>query len=219
MPIRRCCVCNGSGCLTADGRAPTIQTIEAVEREIASQAFIKTAKEAVATALAAPRQQTSALPQPVATPDTPPLFTTISPDPELQQLLTNRWKECVGCVEHDLALSATVMMGGLLEGLFLVRIEGLPDKAPVFKANSAPRDKTTGQTLRLKDWCLSDYIDVAHELAWISETYRDVGEILRDYRNYIHPHKEHRHKKRISPADSKMLWEISKHMARELLKP
>ncbi|HTW65849.1 MAG TPA: hypothetical protein VME17_14585 [Bryobacteraceae bacterium] len=204
--------------MTADGRTPSIHTIEAVEQQIADgrASQISTAVQAVL----APFSQ-AALPsaRPVATPDTPPLFTTISADPELQQLLTNRWKECVGCVEHDLALAAIVMMGGLLEGLFLVRIEGLADKAPVFQANAAPRDKTTGQTLGLKDWVLSNYIDVAHELAWISETYRDVGEILRDYRNYIHPHKEHRHKKRLSPADSRMLWEISKHVARELVKP
>lgn len=212
-------MCNGSGYLTADKRAPAISTIEAVERELASQSFVKQIEAAVATALAAPQQKTLTLAPPVVTPDTPPLFSTISGDPELQHLLTNRWKECVSCVEHDLPLAATVMMGGLLEGLFLVRIEGLADKAPVFKANAAPRDKTTRQTLDLRDWGLSDYIDVAHEIAWISETYRDVGEILRDYRNYIHPHKERRHKKRISPSDSKMLWEISKHMARELLKP
>ena len=96
------------------------------------------------------------------------------------------------------------MMGGLLEGLFLVRIERLVDKSPVFTANTAPKDRA-GKTLDLKEWMLSNYIDVAHELNWISDTYRDVGEILRDYRNYIHPHKEHRHKKKISPADSKVL--------------
>jgi len=72
----------------------------------------------------------------------------------MQQLLTNRWKECVGCLEHGLPLAATVMMGGLLEGLFLARIEELADKAPVFKANAAPRDRVTGQTLGLKDWVL-----------------------------------------------------------------
>ena len=96
------------------------------------------------------------------------------------------------------------MMGGLLEGLSLVRIERLVDKSPVFTANTAPKDRA-GKTLDLKEWMLSNYIDVAHELNWISDTYRDAGEILRDYRNYIHPHKEHRHKKKISPADSKVL--------------
>jgi hypothetical protein len=46
-----------------------------------------------------------------------------------------------------------------------------------------------------------------------------VGAILRDYRNYIHPYKEYQHKKRITPADSKMLWEIGKTIVMQILKP
>jgi hypothetical protein len=214
--VRRCQLCNGTGRLPANGLAPAINA-----------PAINTAalEEAVGAALAAgfrvsdtSQKSLPAVQPAVLTADTPPSFTTTSVDPELQQLLTNRWNECIGCLEHGLPLAATVMMGGLLEGLFLVRIESLKDKSPVFTASSAPKDRT-GKTLDLKEWTLSHYIDVAHELSWISDTYRDVGEILRDYRNYIHPHKELRHKKKISPDDSKVLWEISKHIAREVMKP
>ena len=89
----------------------------------------------------------------------------------------------------------------------------------MFKAKSAPKDKKTGDVLKLREWTLSNYIDVAHELGWISDTYKDVGAILRDYRNYIHPYKEYQHKKRITPDDSKMLWEIGKTIVRQILKP
>ena len=74
----------------------------------------------------------------------------------------------------------------------MARINDLADKSPVFTAHSAPKEKGTGRTLDLKEWSLSNYIDVAHEVGWISSTYRDVGDILRDYRNYIHPHRERR---------------------------
>ena len=153
-----------------------------------------------------------------STPETPPSFASISSDAEMQQLLTNRWNECVGCIEHSLPLSATVMMGGLLEALLVARINKLSDQSPVFKAKSAPKDKA-GIALKLRDWTLSNYIDVAHELGWISDTYKDVGAILRDYRNYIHPYKEYQHKKRIAPDDSKVLWEIAKTIVRQVLKP
>jgi len=73
--------------------------------------------------------------------------------------------------------------------------------------------------LKLREWTLSNYIDVAHELGWISDTYKDVGAILRDYRNYIHPYKEYQHKKRLTPDDAKMLWEICKTIFRQILKP
>lgn len=153
-----------------------------------------------------------------ASSDTPPSFGTITTDVEMQQLIANRWNECVACVGHNLPLAATVMMGGILEALLIARINKLTDQSSVFKARSAPKDKT-GAVLKLREWTLSSYIDVAHELGWISDTYKDVGAILRDYRNYIHPYKEYQHKKRIAPDDSKMLWEISKTIVRQLLKP
>lgn len=153
------------------------------------------------------------------TPDTPPSFTSIAADTEMQKILVNRWNECVGCVVHNLPLAATVMMGGLLEALLVARINKLSDREPVFKAKAAPKEKATGNVLKLRDWTLSNYIDVAHELGWISDTYKDVGQILRDYRNYIHPYKEYQHKKRITPDDSKMLWEIAKTILRQILKP
>lgn len=151
--------------------------------------------------------------------DTPPSFATITADTEMQQLIVNRWNECVACVTNNLPLAATVMMGGILEALLIARINKLTDQSPVFKAKAAPKDKATGTVLKLREWTLSNYIDVAHELGWISDTYKDVGEVLRDYRNYIHPYKEYQHKKRIMPDDSKVLWEISKTIVRQILKP
>ena len=123
-----------------------------------------------------------------ATSDAPPSFATIAADAEMQQLLVNRWNECVSCVNYDLPLAATVMMGGILEALLIARINKLADQSPVFKAKAAPKDKTSGVVLKLREWTLSNYIDVAHELGWISDTYKDVGAILRDYRTYIHPY-------------------------------
>jgi len=60
----------------------------------------------------------------------------------------------------------------------------------VFSAAAAPLDKKTGKALQLKEWGLRNYLDVAYELGWITRTTKDVGEVMRDYRNYIHPQKE-----------------------------
>jgi hypothetical protein len=40
---------------------------------------------------------------------------------------------------------------------------------------------------------LKDFIDVVHELGWITVSAKDVGAVLRDYRNYIHPQKQLSH--------------------------
>lgn len=147
----------------------------------------------------------------------PPVFTSITVDAEMQRILVNRWNECAGCVENALPLAGIVMIGGLLEALLLARVNLLVDKAPVFTAAAAPKDKV-GKVLQLKEWGLKDFIDVACELKWITETHKDVSVILRDYRNYIHPLKEHQHKRKIEPSDAEVLWNVGKTMMRQLLK-
>jgi hypothetical protein len=114
-------------------------------------------------------------------------------------------------------MAATVMMGGLLEGLLLARVNKEPDPRPVFTAAGAPRDKM-GKTLALKDWTLRNFIDVAHELKWITVSARDVGVVLRDYRNYIHPQKELSHGIILEAGDASVLWEVAKSISRQLLR-
>jgi hypothetical protein len=153
------------------------------------------------------------------TPDLPPQFSPLVTDLGMQKILGNRWSECVKCVTADAPLAATVMMGGLLEALLLARINQHADKKPVLNAQSAPRDKQTGKTLNLKLWGLRDFIAVAHELQWISAATRDIGNIMRDYRNYIHPQKEHSHGISISNDDARALWEVAKSICRQVLRP
>lgn len=149
--------------------------------------------------------------------DVAPVFNGITIDGEMQRILANRWNECAGCIQNAFPLAGIVMIGGLLEALLIARVNQLDNKAPVFKAAAAPKDKA-GHTLHLGEWTLKHYIDVACELKWISETHKDVSVILRDYRNYIHPHKEHQHKRKIEPRDAELLWNVGKTMMRELLK-
>jgi len=154
-----------------------------------------------------------------STSDLSPQFSPLVTDPTMQKILANRWNECVKCVNAEAPLAATVMMGGLLEALLLARINQLSDKKPVFNAKSAPKDRQTGKASNLALWGLRDFIAVSHELQWISPTTRDVGNVMRDYRNYIHPQKEHSHGISISADDAKTLWEVAKSVARQVLKP
>lgn len=152
------------------------------------------------------------------TTDAPPNFSTLVSDAKMQAILVSRWQECVKCVNVGASLAATVMMGGLLEGLLLAKINQLSDKSAVFKAATAPKDRA-GNPLKLNEWGLKNYMDVAHELNWISKTAKDIGEVVRDYRNYIHPQKEYSHGISISPDDARMLWEVAKTVTVQILKP
>ncbi len=158
-------------------------------------------------------------PGPSRTPDVAPTFAPLVSDPKMQAILTRRWQECSVCVCSNAPLAATVMMGGLLEGLLLAKINQLADKSLVFGAAAAPVDAKTGKKLQLKEWSLKNYIDVAFELLWISKTTKDVGEVMRDYRNYIHPQKEFSHGIILGPGDAHMLWEVAKSIALQLLNP
>jgi len=155
---------------------------------------------------------------PELTPDEPPKFDPLIADLRMRQILTDRWKECYACLQCDAPLAATVMMGGLLEALLLARINKEQSKGPIFNATKAPKEKSKSRTLPLKEWTLRHYIDVAHELKWISESAKDVGEVLRDYRNYVHPYKQLSHGVHLDKDDAILFWEISKSIARQIIK-
>jgi hypothetical protein len=147
--------------------------------------------------------------------DSPPAFPSI-PDQVMRRILIRRWQECVNCLSADAPLAATVMMGGLLEGLFLARVNRDPNKSAIFTARTAPRDSKTRQTLPLKEWTLKDFIAVAQELGWISQSVRDVSQILRDYRNYIHPQTELTNQLSLQIQDAEVFWVVCKAIAMQL---
>mgnify|MGYP001618073936 CR=1 FL=1 len=151
------------------------------------------------------------------TSDNPPDFSPLVADPNMKGILERRWRECVRCLSADAPLAATVMMRGLLEGLLLARINKETNKSMIFLNTKAPKDKATGNTLPLKEWTLRNFIDVAHELKWISQSAKDVGEVMRDYRNYVHPQRELSHGVVVEKNDASLFWEISKNITRQLL--
>jgi len=151
------------------------------------------------------------------TSDRPPAFATLILDVRMQEILVRRWSECIACVQTEAPLAATVMMGGLLEALLLARVHRETDKAKVFKATGAPKDKETGKTLPLSEWTLQHYISVAHELKWISRSAMDVSKVLRDYRNYIHPQKQLSHDVLLRRDDAELFWGVCKSLSRQVI--
>ncbi|MCU1248850.1 MAG: hypothetical protein JWQ49_1879 [Edaphobacter sp.] len=215
--------------LVASLGEPSLQEVDEAFREILSATHRATSRTRYIALLKLLRRLFSALQadkaielsspiEPSNTSDAPPSFGAIAADAEMQRILISRWEECVASVGYGLPIAATVMLGGLLEAVLIARINKLPDQSTIFKAKAAPKDKA-GTVLKLREWTLNHYIDVANEVGWISDTYKDVGAVLRDYRNYIHPYKEYQHKKTLTPDDAKVLWEIGKTMMRQVLKP
>ena len=147
----------------------------------------------------------------------PPDFSPLVADAKMKRILEKRWEETQNCMAAGAHLAATVMMGGLLEGLLLARLNRLTDLRPVFTAAATPKDKA-GKSLPLKEWTLQHYIEVAHELKWIGRSAKDVGVVLRDYRNYIHPQKELSHGVDIGLDDTVMFWSVVSNLAAQIIR-
>ena len=177
---------------------------------------LKQAKKALIPIRAALLTSPASLESP-DTDDLAPDFSPLAGSEEMREVLTRRWHECCKCVNAEAHLAAIVMMGGLLEALFVARANKLDNKAPLVKAASAPKDKQTGKTLDYQNWKLDSYIKVGHELKWITDSAKRVADVLKEYRNYVHPEKELRHRVELVGNDSEMFWQVTKALARQLL--
>lgn len=133
----------------------------------------------------------------------------------MQAIMERRWNECVLCLNGGAYLAAVVMMGGLLESLFVSRQNRLVDKTQLIRAMRAPQHK--GKTLPLQEWTLNHYIEVGNELGWIGEAAKRVGAVLRDYRNYIHPQAEYAQPVTLGEQDARLIWDVTKSLTRQLL--
>lgn len=124
---------------------------------------------------------------------------------ELETILLDRYKELLICLKNGAYLSAIIMMGSILEGLLYEIISQNPEEAN--RSKMAPKDRS-GRVKKFKDWKLSDMINVAHDLGWIKAEIKDFSDVLRDYRNMVHP--KHQKEKKIKPDldTCKICWNV-----------
>lgn len=193
--------------------------LNATAKHAAKRTYLNALKDAK-TALVALRS--AALIAPVLSPvenidDLAPDFSPLAGNQEMRDILTRRWHECARCVKADAHLAAIVMMGGLLEALFVARANKMADKSPLTGATNAPKDKATGKTTNYQEWMLDSYIRVGCELNWITESAKDVADKLKEYRNFVHPAKELRYGVTLGFNDSSMFWQVTKALTRQLL--
>lgn len=113
-------------------------------------------------------------------------FTSIVSDRELAELLALRWNESYLTYHAGAYLSTLILLGSILEGVLLDKVEQNPSVAN--QAQSAPSVK--GKVLQFQDWTLENFIAVSHECGWIDRDVRDFSASLRDYRNLVHPSKQ-----------------------------
>jgi hypothetical protein len=93
------------------------------------------------------------------------------------------WNESILAKQAGAHLAAIILFGSLLEGCLLAKC--LTNIADSHGASSSP--KRGGVIEPWERWSLNDFIQVANECGWIHKTRGDFADLLRDYRNLVHP--------------------------------
>ncbi len=133
-----------------------------------------------------------------------PDFSALINDVGLRKQLLVLWEETVLCYGADAHLSTVVMLGSLLEGALLGK--ALANPADANRAIASPKD--VGSVKPFERWHLSNFIDVAIECGWVHKTRGDFTDVLRGYRNLIHPFKAKDVGYRIDKGAASICWQV-----------
>ncbi|GAB7033432.1 hypothetical protein AB0G35_34920 [Streptomyces sp. NPDC021749] len=104
--------------------------------------------------------------------------TEVVRDPELAATVQLRLDEARTCYEHGAYTSAVIMLGSLLEGVLAHAAEIRPAGVRMPKP--------------LRKMGLNDFVDFAYENKWIEHDAKLASELVRHYRNLVHPLAEKR---------------------------
>lgn len=125
-----------------------------------------------------------------------PEFSKITNDTVYITILNERWKEAIICANDGANMAASTMLGSILEGVLYKTAVDNPQGARASK--SAPPNKD------IEKWSLNDLINIAIDCKWIKRDRRAIAEIVRDYRNLIHPREQLKTGKSPDKYDVKM---------------
>ena len=146
--------------------------------------------------------------------DDAPDFARLVADSSLADILTFRWQEAQRCVQAGAHLAAIVMMGRILEGALLSRVE--QNRPAASRASRAPRSRD--QSLRpIHKWGLSALIDVAHEVRWLEGDVHQFSHALRESRNIVHPYAQRLQHDYPDADTCAIRWEVVRAAIADLL--
>lgn len=145
-----------------------------------------------------------------------PAFGRLVENEAMASVLAFRWEEARRCSQAEAYLASVVMMGGILEGVLLSKMQAHPEV--VNKAKSAPLDKRTDKVKRFGEWGLDAMIAAAHESRWIKEDVKEFSRALRHFRNLVHPSAELKGMERPDEGTCEICWKVVGVAIRQLLK-
>ncbi|MGW6901486.1 hypothetical protein ACWGF2_33595 [Streptomyces sp. NPDC054919] len=97
-------------------------------------------------------------------------------DPAMASLLQRRLDEARTCYANGAHVAAIIMLGSLLEGVLLTTVLA---RNPSLLGNKSPDHVS-----------LKILIDICRSAGWLDADVERYSHELREYRNFVHPHKE-----------------------------
>jgi len=141
-----------------------------------------------------------------------PDFSPLTRSNPLLKHLHVLWEEAALAYSGNAYLSCVIMLGSLLEGVLLAKC--LSNDATARASAHAPRDG--GQVKAYERWSLNDFIEVADDNQWIHKTRNTFADILRDYRNMVHPFNAHNRGYFVDRGIATICWEVVRAALRDL---
>jgi len=113
---------------------------------------------------------------------------TLPIDSVIIPFLEDRITEIKQSLLSNAPLAVIFLIGSTLEGLLL----GVATKYPALynRAQSSPKSKETGKVRGFNEWTLNNFIDASYEVGFLHEDVKKFSQVLRDFRNYIHPYQQ-----------------------------
>lgn len=117
-------------------------------------------------------------------------FKNLILDDEHAKMMEDLWVESEKTQKAKAYLSTIVILGSILEGLLLYKINKTPETLEkAFRSDGSPKEIVRGErkVLPISKWALRDMIQVSRECGWINEYSYNYSESLRKHRNFVHP--------------------------------
>ena len=108
-------------------------------------------------------------------------------DPVVATILESRWYEAERTFNARAYLSTVVLLGSILEGLLYYKLK---DKFEEVQEKAHSKVFRQGQLMdinNLKNWSLTRLIEIAHICRWVDSNFTEYNNMLKNYRNLIHP--------------------------------
>ncbi len=128
-------------------------------------------------------------------------------------ILQRDYCEISKCMEVSCWKAAIILSISAIEGILYDLLKQNEDQA--LKSKQAQKDKDGKSVLPLEDWYLSYLINVAFDLGFVTEGFKQLSHTIKEFRNLVHPMNEIKGSYTIGEHEADVAFSVLKMLLRE----